>query len=133
MTNSNGGFFLEKGKPNQSPFLNGFVGQFGDVKVYQYRGSRTDTTENIIMGFDGENGPNTASIYYTPYKEYLIQGGDDYTTGHSQVFFRVRDGWDVNPQDTFDKSQTTPDEDVRGPSSQYLVKAVFDITEKAIN
>jgi len=71
MTNSNGGWYLEKDKPNQNPNMNGFIGQFGDVKVYQYRGSRTDTTENIIMGFDGENGPNTSSVYYHPIKNTL--------------------------------------------------------------
>ena len=132
MTSSNGGFFLEKGKPNQNPHLNGFVGQFGDVKVYQYRGVRPDTEESIIMGFDGENGPNTASIYYTPFKEYIIQGGDDYMTGQSTVFYRVRDAWDVNPLDTFDGAQTSPI-DVPTGTAKYLVKANFSIAEKAIN
>lgn len=131
MTNSNGGEVLERGKPNQNPHLNGFIGQFGDVKVYQYRGSRTDTSDSIVMGFDGDNGPNTASVYYHPYKEYLIQGGDNYMTGHSNIFYRVRDTWGVNPLDTFNKSFTSPD----GPptdTSDYLVKATFDIQQKAI-
>jgi hypothetical protein len=67
MTMSNGGEILERGKPNQSPNLNGFIGQYGDVKIYQYRGARTATGDSIIMGFDGSNGPNTASVYYHPY------------------------------------------------------------------
>ena len=139
MTASNGGFFLEKGKPNQNPHLNGFIGQFGDIKVYQYRGQRTNNIESIIMGFDGVNGPNTASVYYHPYKEYIIQGGDNYTTGHSNIFYRVRDTWTVNPQDTFDKTQTSPIQDPANDlpnddnTSQYLVRAEFDITERAIN
>jgi len=139
MTNSNGSIVLEKGKPNQTSYLNGFIGQFGDVKVYQYRGSRTDTSDSIIMGFDGENGPNTASIYYHPYKEYLIQGGDNYNTGHSNVFFRVRDTWGVNPLDTFDNTQTSPIQDPGNNlpnisnTAKYLVKATFDIQAKAIN
>ncbi len=111
--------------------MNGFIGQFGDVKVYQYRGSRTDTSDSIVMGFDGDNGPNTASVYYHPYKEYLIQGGDNYMTGHSNIFYRVRDTWGVNPLDTFNKSFTSPD----GPptdTADYLVKATFDIQQKAI-
>jgi hypothetical protein len=132
MSNSNGGYFLEKGKPNQNPHLNGFIGQFGDVKVYQYRGTRPDAEESIIMGFDGEMGPNTASIYYTPFKEYIIQGGDNYTTGQSTVFYRVRDAWDVNPLDTFDGSQTSPTDAPTG-TAKYLVKANFSISERAIN
>jgi len=139
MTNSNGGYFLEKGKPNQNSHLNGFVGQYGDVKVYQYRGDRDFVGEEVmILGFDGENGPNTSSVYYHPYKEYLIQGGDDYQTGHSNVFYRVRDTWGTNPLDTFDQSQTNPimDPGNNNPSmtgtSQFLVKAVFNIQERII-
>jgi hypothetical protein len=134
MTNSNGGFFLEKGKPNQNPHLNGFIGQFGDIKVYQYRGARTDTEESIIMGYDGENGPNTASVYYHPYKEYIIQGGDNFSTGQSSVFYRVRDAWTTNPLDVYDGAMTSPEENpgMLG-TSQYLIKATFTIAEKAIN
>jgi hypothetical protein len=134
MTNSNGGDFLERGKPNQNPHLNGFVGQFGDVKVYQVRGSRTVTDESIIMGFDGEMGANTASVYYCPYKEYIIQGGDDYMTGQSSVFYRVRDTWSTNPLDVFAGDFGNPEGvPTVTDSSKYLVKAVFDIQEKAIN
>jgi len=140
MTNSNGSDSLEIGKPNQNPNLNGFVGQFGDVYVYQYRGDRNTTigTERIIMGFDGSNGPNTSSVYYHPYKEYLIQGGDDYKTGQSNVFYRVRDAWGVNPLDTFDESQTSPIQDPgndlpsMSETSQYLIKADFNMIETAI-
>ena len=133
MTNSNGGFFLEKGKPNQNPHLNGFIGQFGDVKVYQYRGTRPED-ESIIMGFDGENGPNTSSVYYHPYKEYFIQGGDDYITGQSNVFYRVRDAWTTNPLDVYDGSITSPEEAPNtSGTSQYLIKSTFTISEKAIN
>ncbi len=133
MTNSNGSEVLERGKPNQNPHLNGFIGQFGDIKVYQYRGPRSDTQESIIIGFDGENGPNTASVYYHPYKEYIIQGGDDYMTGQSSVFYRVRDAWGVNPLDTFDGLQTDPITVPVSGESQYLIKANFDIVERAIN
>jgi hypothetical protein len=133
MTNSNGGFFLEKGKPNQNPHLNGFIGQFGDVKVYQYRGARPED-ESIIMGFDGENGPNTASVYYHPYKEYIIQGGDNFSTGQSSVFYRVRDAWTTNPLDVYDGLMTSPeDKPNTAGTSQYLIKATFTISEKAIN
>ena len=134
MTASNGSDALEIGKPRQTSKKAGFVGQYGDVYVYQYTGPRTDTNESVIMGFDGENGPNTASIYYHPYKEYLIHGGENYTTGHSNIFFRVRDAWTVNPLDTFDKAITAPDENPNtANTSQFLVKANFVFGENAIN
>jgi len=134
MTMSNGSDALEIGKPNQNPHLNGFIGQYGDIKVYQYRGTRTNPEETIIIGFDGSNGPNTASVYYHPYKEYIIQGGDNYMTGHSNIFYRVRDTWGVNPLDTFDKSQTDPiiDPGITTGTSQYLVRADFTFGETVI-
>jgi hypothetical protein len=145
MTSSNGSDALEMGKPRQSNKVNGFVGQFGDIYVYQsdYKNDTTGgdagTTEvdgQIIMGFDGENGPNTASVFYTPYKEYLVQGGDDFYTGQSNVFFRVRDTWTLNPLDTYDKSISDPAFDPSDPNlvnkSQYVVKANFTFGETAI-
>ena len=145
MTSSNGSDVLEQGKPRQTTKMNGFVGQYGDIYVYQYDykgdvtggdGASTEADGSIIMGFDGENGPNTASVYYSPYKEYLVQGGDDYETGHSNIFFRVRDAWDVNPLDTFDKSISDSEYDQNDPSlankSQYLVKVNVTFGETAI-
>jgi hypothetical protein len=146
MTSSNGSNALEMGKPRQTNKLNGFVGQFGDVYVYQsdydgtVTGGTSGTTEidgHIIMGFDGENGPNTASVFYTPYKEYLIQGGSDYYTGQSNIFFRIRDAWTLNPLDTYDKASITDpefDDTVPGLAnkSQYVVKATFTFGETAI-
>ncbi len=52
----------------------------------------------IFVGIAG--GPNESSVYYTPYKEYFIQGGEDFSTGQSNIFFRLRDDWVTNPIDT---------------------------------
>jgi hypothetical protein len=60
-------------------------------------------------------------------------------TGQSNVFYRVRDTWGVNPLDVFDGTQTNPIQDPGNNlpnvtnTSQFLVKANFTLTEKAIN
>jgi hypothetical protein len=85
-------------------------------------GVTTEADGFIYMGLSG--GPNTASVYYTPYNEYIIKGGSDAYTGQSTVFYKVRDAWETNPLDSYNKSMT----DVTNPrpadnSSQYIVKA----------
>jgi hypothetical protein len=132
MTSSNGAEVFESGKPKQTTRKYGFVGQYGDVDVYQANFSN----DIIIMGYTGDNGPNTASIYYTPYKEYIIQGGDDYETGHSNVFFRIRDAWTTNPQDTYRGLVSTPEFDENDPAldnqSSYLVGCTVTFNESVI-
>ena len=133
MTSSNGADVFESGKPKQTTRKYGFVGQYGDVDVYQANlGS-----DMIIMGYTGDNGPNTASVYYTPYKEYIMQGGDDYETGHSNVFFRIRDAWTTNPQDAYRGLVTTPEFDENDAAldnqSSYLVGCSVTFSENVLN
>jgi hypothetical protein len=128
-------------------FENGFVTIIGDIEVYQHdfneatdsplvTGGVVDNAETdtvIYMGYRG--GPGTASVYYTPYNEYIVQGGEDYMTGQSNVFYRVRDSWETNPLDTYDRTSVTDPviefggdpTDMTDPKeknkSQYIVKA----------
>ena len=130
---------LETGRRKPSDKENGYVFTMGDIAIYQSPmvakkttdGSETYTdqleaTGEIYMGMTG--GPDTSSVYYYPYKEYIVQGGGDYYTGQSNVFFRVRDTWSTNPLDTLDKKQQTPTTPKANKNSSYVVKAniVFD-------
>jgi len=136
-TMNNGADVYNIGRTYPTNTRNGYVMTMGDIDIYQYdakkdvtggTGPSSETDGELLMGFTG--GPGVSSIFYMPYKEYIVQGGDDYSTGQSTVFYRVRDAWCTNPLDTYDKSQLTPElpnydtTNVRGENkSQYVVKA----------
>ena len=70
-----------------------YVFTCGEVDYYQ----DSNITDELFVGLSGEAG--VSSIFYTPYKEYFVQGGEDYYTGQSNVWFRLRDDWTTNPLD----------------------------------
>ncbi len=70
-----------------------YVFSCGEVDYYQ----DINLTSQIYAGITG--GPGVSSVYYTPYKEYFVQGGEDYQTGQSNIWFRTRDAWSTNPLD----------------------------------
>lgn len=70
-----------------------YVFSSGEVDYYQ----DINIVDKIYCGISG--GPGVSSVFYSPYKEYFIQGGEDYQTGQSNVFFRLRDAWVTNPLD----------------------------------
>ena len=133
-----------KGKREVQNSENGYVLTMGDIEVYQYDFNKSITevtggdaasaeaTGEIYMGFSG--GPDVSSVYYTPYKEYIIQGGEDFYTGQSTIFYRVRDFWCTNPLDTYDKAldAVVIEDSTTNPkvtnSSQYIVKADINFT-----
>jgi len=81
----------EKGKQVPSSTKHGYVRTLGDIEIYQ----DGNISDKIYMGYLGPAG--TSSVYYFPYNEYIIQGGEDYNTGQSNIFYRVRDQWETNP------------------------------------
>jgi len=95
---------FNKGKKIPNNFENGYICTIGDVEVYQY--NFTGTSEKMFVGYRGSAG--VSSLYYYPYSEYIIQGGEDYFTGQSNVYYRVRDIWSTNPLDTFGGNLTEP-------------------------
>lgn len=144
-TMNNSADVYNTGRRRASNKQNGYVMTMGDIDVYQYDklhdvtgGDQADTemTGEIFMGFTG--GPGVSSVFYMPYKEYLVQGGD-YYSGQSNVFYRVRDAWCTNPLDTYDQSQTIVELDNAPASpreanlSQFIVKANITFAEKLIN
>jgi len=125
---------FQNGRRIQNNLENGYVTTIGDITIYQApmvpkkttNGADTYTdqleaTGEIYMGITG--GPNNSSIYYYPYKEYIIQGGEDYYTGQSNVFYRVRDAWSVNPLDTLDGKQQSVGTPKPNKNSSYIVNA----------
>jgi hypothetical protein len=144
-TMSNNSDLLEVGRPKQSTKKNGFVLSAGDIDFYEHdfhknvTGGWADpslpapvppvsTTEMdgvMIVGFQGSNGPNAASVFFSPYREYLVAGGADYETGQSSVFFRMRSAWATNPLDTFDRTILSPeiiDDASTDGRSQFLMR-----------
>jgi len=138
-------------RPRQTGTRNGFLLKAGDITFFEIdysrmynppagleevTGGEANTTElvgEILVGFMGSNGPNAASVYFNPYKEYLVAGGSDYETGQSNYFFRMRTAWCTNPLDTGDKSQTTPDTlETEDGKSQYLVKCTITMPASLI-
>ena len=128
---------------------NGYVTTIGDIEIFQYDyykkpevtgGTKADSETDgfIYMGYNGSSGPGTASVYYMPYNEYIVQGGEDYFTGQSNVYYRVRDSWCTNPLDTYDKSIKQPalgtaTQAIPGKNkSQYIVKADITFTKNLI-
>ncbi len=145
-TMSNGADIFNQGRIIPSNRTPNYVMTMGDIDVYQYdpfnnvTGGSSNTTETngrIYMGYIG--GPNVSSIIYAPYREYFIKGGDDYRTGQSSIFYRIRDTWETNSQDTYDIvsvdntdiSQSTTDP--RGTNkSQYIVAADITFNENLV-
>lgn len=104
-----------------SSIENTYVTTMGNMDIYM---SPDVGAGDMFMGILGN--ANIASIYYNPYKEYMINGGADVYTGINNIFFRARDAWSTNPVDTFGDSQpasTTNDEVVESAASDYVVKA----------
>ena len=102
-----------------------FVCSLGNMDVYM---SPDLTAGKVYMGVLG-NG-NIASVYYTPYNEYMVHGGADAYSGQSNVFFRVRDAWATNPLDTFGGTQPTAGSNTdiaESATSDYIVSASITI------
>lgn len=135
-----------KGRRFPNNYENGYVTTIGDIQVFQYdfyddsvtggTSSDSEPQGKMFMGYKG--GAGTSSIYYMPYNEYIVQGGEDYMTGQSSVFYRVRDTWETNPLDTYDKSITEPalgtnTQPIPNPNkSQYIVSVDINFTSKLI-
>ncbi len=148
-TMNNSADAYNQGKREVTNLENGYVLTMGDIEVYQYNfygtpevtgGTQADTEDAgvIYMGYTG--GPGVSSIFYSPYKEYIVQGGEDYQSGQSNIFYRVRDEWSTNPLDTYDKSQSSvilPDGTIpditKDNKSQFVVGVDITFNEKLIN
>lgn len=135
-----------QGRRFPNNYENGYVTTIGDIQVFQYdfyndgvtggTSSDAETEGKMFMGYKG--GAGTASVYYTPYNEYIVQGGEDYNTGQSSVFYRVRDTWETNPLDTYDETITQPalgtnTQAIPSPNkSQYIVSVDITFNSKLI-
>lgn len=93
-----------------------YVFTMGNTDFYQDADAALEDT--IYAGIVG--GADSSSIFYSPYKEYFIAGGEDYNTGQSNVFFRLRDAWTTNPLDSSDNDDSN--------DSDYIVTATLDLT-----
>ena len=89
-----------------------YVFTCGEVDYYQ----DVNITDEVYCGITGDAG--VASIFYTPYKEYFVQGGEDYYSGQSNIWFKLRDAWTTNP---LDNGTGTAD-------SQFVAKATVTFT-----
>jgi hypothetical protein len=144
-TMNNGSLAYNLGQKDPNNTINPYVMTMGDIEVYQYdpntrlaggTSNTTETTGTMYMGYYGNQ--NSASIFYHPYKEYFVKGGDDYGTGQSNVFYRIRDTWHTNPLDTYDKAidNTIIENSTANPigtnSSQYIVTCDITFGENLI-
>jgi len=132
---------FEKGRIIPSTKRNAYVCSLGDLDIYQYVdstipggfGVTTEMTGTIYVGLDGSNGPDASSVYYAPYKKYIVAGGSEYLTGQSTMWFRIRDAWCTNPQDTFDETMIDPNIDpIPNNRSQYIMKADIIFSESSL-
>jgi len=102
--------------------------KMGNIEVYQ---SSDMTTDAMYAGIIG--GPNDSSIFYNPYKEYFVQGGSDYKTGQSNVFFRLRDSWTTNPLEKELISSENPRPSTSGVTkSSYVVSCNLDLSGTSV-
>ena len=127
---------FNSGKRIPSGAENGYIATIGDIEIYQYPFAVSGTKNEMYMGYRGSAG--TASVYYTPYSEYIVQGGEDYFTGQSNVYYRVRDTWETNPLDTYENSITEPalgttTQPIPNNKSNFIVSANIDVTFKALS
>lgn len=91
----------DKRKANATVKDYNYVFSLGETDYYQDSSIISDITgTDIFVGVQKE--ANETSIYYTPYKEYFVQAGENFYTGQSNIYFRLRDAWVTNPLDTFD-------------------------------
>ena len=148
-TQYNDANILQDGARKPRGIEGGYVSTIGDIDVYQYDfyktpavtgGTKADSESDgkIYMGYRGSAG--TSSVYYMPYNETIIQGGESYFDGQSNVFYRVRDAWELNPLDTFDGSiddpniGTAPQPDLTETNkSSFIVQADITFSTKLIN
>lgn len=71
-----------------------YVFSCGETDYYQ----DINITDKVYVGLQGT--ASVTSVFYTPYKEYFVQGGEDFYTGQSNIWFRLRDDFVLNPLDT---------------------------------
>lgn len=109
---------------------NTYVASLGNIDIFM--SPYFSAGEHVVMGITG--GPNSASVYYTPYKEYVVVGGSDINTGHNNFFYRVRDKWETNPLDTYGGVEPSTGSEVTpvANASDYLVKATITYTKLLI-
>ena len=130
--------WFNKGRIYPNTQYNPYVGSFGDTDVYVYTnnylaggsGATTSSSGEIYMGLSG--GPNSSSILYTPFKKYIVKSGDDPYTGHSVMWFKIRDAWTLNPQDTLDQTNTGIDIPNPTNNSKFVVKANITFNENLL-
>ena len=117
--------FSKVQRPNS--YDNTYVTTLGNMDVYV--SPYMSANEKIIMGITG--GPNSSSVYYTPYKEYIAVGGSDVNTGHNNFFYRVRDAWETNPLDTYGNTEPATGTEVTPVDNQsdFLVSANITYTK----
>ncbi len=65
----------------------------GEIDFYQ----DVNITNKMYAGITGS--PGETSIFYTPFKEYFIQTAGDFNTGQSNLIYRLRDAFSLNPLD----------------------------------
>ena len=137
--NHNDSVWFNNGRKHPDTSINPYVGSFGDTDVFMYNsnvlpGGSTGTTETtgfIYMGLLG--GPGTASIFYTPYKRYILKTGSDVDTGQSALIFKMRDSWSLNPQDTKDQAMSGTDIPNTDGISKFVVSSSITFSESLIN
>ena len=149
-TMSSGATSFELGRTMPKDQINGYVCTLGDIDIYQYdfsniplpggltpkvKGGMTPNTSSedkgyMYIGYQGIDA-DSASVYYTPYTEYLVQT-QDYHTGQPTIFYKVRDAWCTNPLDTYDDSQTKPDFTPADNTSSFLFGCQIQFAEKLI-
>lgn len=137
--NHNNSEWFNKGRTSPKTDINPYVGSFGDTDVYVYNGAHlaggvTGTTETsgfIYVGLQG--GPSSASVFYTPYKKYIVRSGDDSHTGHSVLWYKIRDAWTLNPQDTLDETMTGTDLTAANNNSKFIVSASITFNETLLS
>jgi len=152
-TLATGATSFEVGRTIPQDRINGYVLTMGDIDVYQYDFSKIPLPKGIepkvtggmvpqthsedkgyiYLGYQGLNA-DSASVYYMPYSEYLVQS-EDYETGQPTIWYKVRDAWTTNPLDTYDDTQPTAGLVPPAPAdntSSFLMGAEVEFSEVLI-
>jgi len=137
--NHNNAEWFNNGRTSPDTHINPYVGSFGDTDVFVYNNAplaggisgTTETTGYIYIGLQG--GPNSSSVFYMPYKKYILKGGSDSYTGQSSLFFKIRDAWTLNPQDTLDQTQTSTNTPIPNNNSKFVSKANVTFSENLLS